>query len=149
MPMDARRVAGVLAGMWAGVLAGIAILAAPSAFAVLQRSVAGAVVGRIFAHEAYLGLAVCVVLILLVRRVARQEASGGRGSLLSTDLVLVLVALFCTLFGYFGLQPLMAQARAGQGPWSFAALHAASSVFFGLKALLALTLAWRLSASRR
>jgi hypothetical protein len=53
--------------------------------------------------------------------------------------------LFCTVAGYFALQPMMAAARAGQGPWSFAALHVASTAFFSLKALLVLVLAWRVS----
>ena len=55
-------------------------------------------------------------------------------------------ALFCTVAGYFALQPMMAAARAGQGAWSFGALHAVSAVFFGLKTLLVLALAWRLAA---
>lgn len=145
--MDAaRRLAAVLAGVWAGVIAGIGFIAAPAGFAILQRSVAGGVAGRMFAHEAYLGLGVCAVLLVLVRRQARVNAQAGKGSLFSTDLILVLGALFCTMLGYFGLQPLMAAAREGQGPWSFGALHGASAVFFGLKGLLALALAWRLSA---
>jgi hypothetical protein len=44
---------------------------------------------------------------------------------------------------------MMAAARAGQGAWSFGALHAASSGLFGLKGLLVLALAWRLTAARR
>ncbi|MBX3619959.1 MAG: DUF4149 domain-containing protein [Rhizobacter sp.] len=144
--MDSRRLAAVLAGVWAGVIAGIGAIAAPAAFAILQRNVAGAVAGRMFAHEAYLGLAVSVALLVLVRRHARMNAKAGRGSVFSLDLILVLIALFCTLFGYFGLQPLMAAAREGQGMWSFGALHGASAVFFGLKGLVALVLLWRLSA---
>ena len=60
-------------------------------------------------------------------------------------MLLALGALFCTVAGYYAIQPMMAAARAGQGAWSFGALHGASSVFFGLKGLLVLALAWRLA----
>lgn len=145
--MDERRVAAVLAGIWSGVIATLGLIAAPAAFAVLQRSVAGAVAGRMFAHEAYVGLVLAAALLWLVRRQAKRDAVAGQGSTFSTNLVLVLGALFCTVFGYFALQPLMAQARAGQGAWSFGALHGASTAFFGVKGLLTLALAWRLSRS--
>ena len=59
-------------------------------------------------------------------------------------MLLVLGALFCTIVGYFALQPMMAPARAGQGPLSFGALHGMSSALFALKAVLVGTLAWRL-----
>jgi len=58
-------------------------------------------------------------------------------------MMLALGALFCTVAGYFALQPMMAAARAGQGPLSFGQLHAVSAVFYGLKLLLVLVLAWR------
>lgn len=146
--MDTTRLAALLAGLWAGVIAGIGAIAAPAVFAVLQRSVAGAVAGRMFSHEAYLGLAIGAVLLFLLKRRARDAAAAGRGSVFSTEMVLAMVALFCTLFGYFGLQPLMAQARAGEGPLSFGALHGISATFFVLKGVTALVLAWRLSGTR-
>ena len=52
------------------------------------------------------------------------------------------VALFCTIAGYYGLQPLMADARNGTGVASFAALHGVSLMFFGVKGLAVLALAW-------
>ena len=42
---------------------------------------------------------------------------------------------------------MMAAAKAGQGALSFGALHGISAVFFLLKGLLILALAWRLSAA--
>ncbi|MCR5882666.1 DUF4149 domain-containing protein [Rhizobacter sp. J219] len=143
--MDPRRLAAVAAALWAGLIVGIGLIAAPAAFAVLQRSVAGAVAGRMFTHEAYVGLAFSALLLWAVRRVARSDAAAGRGSQLSLSLVLVLVALFCTVFGHFGLQPMMATARAGEGAWSFAALHGVSAALFGLKGLVLVVLAWRLT----
>lgn len=146
--MDKSRVAAVLAGLWAGLLAGIGFIAAPAAFAILQRSVAGAVVGRIFAHEAYVSLMLAAALVWMIQRQSKIDAAAGKGSYFSTNMVLALGALFCTIFGYFGLQPMMADARAGQGVLSFGALHGLSMFFFATKGLLALVLAWRLSTPK-
>jgi hypothetical protein len=51
--------------------------------------------------------------------------------------------VFCTVAGYFALQPMMAAARAGEGPLSFGQLHAVSAAFYAVKLLLVLALAWR------
>jgi hypothetical protein len=143
--MDARRVAAVAAALWAGLILGIGLIAAPAAFAVLQRSVAGAVAGRMFSHEAYAGLVFSALLLWTVRQVARNDAASGEGSQFSFSLVLVLIALFCTIFGQFGLQPMMAAAHAGEGVLSFAMLHGLSAALFGLKGLVLAALAWRLT----
>jgi Domain of unknown function (DUF4149) len=144
--MSANRAMAVLAGLWAGVLLAIGLIGAPAGFATLAvSSDAGRVAGRMFAQEAYLGLGVSIVLFLLERGRARRAAEAGQGSALNANMLLLLGALFCTVAGYFALQPMMAAARAGQGPWSFGTLHGVSAAFFGLKALLVLTLAWRLA----
>ena len=114
MTVVAVRFAGVIAGLWAGILLCIGAIAAPSAFATLASADAGRAVARMFMHEA--------------------------------NLVLLLGTLFCTVAGYFALQPMLAAARAGQGTVSFMALHAVSSGLFALKGLLVLALAWRLGA---
>jgi len=87
-----------------------------------------------------------VVMYLLLRRTARAKAAAGTGSVLSTDVLLVLGTLFCTVAGYFAVQPMMAAARLGQGAMSFGALHGFSAGLFALKGLLVLVLAWRLAA---
>ena len=144
--MSAVRFAAWLAGVWTGVLAAIGLVAAPAAFAVVAPQSAGMIAGRMFAREAYAGLAVAIVLFLVLRRRARAEAVAGRGSVLSADMLLVLGTLFCTVVGYFAILPMMASARAGQGTLSFGALHGISTAFFALKALLFAVLAWRLTA---
>jgi len=68
---------------------------------------------------------------------------------LSTELLLLLGTVFCTVAGYFALQPLMAGARSGQGPLSFGQLHMISVGFFVLKLLCILALAWRAVGTRR
>lgn len=143
--MHERRLAAIVAALWSGLIWGIGLIAAPAAFAVLQRSVAGAVAGRMFRDEAYIGLVFSALLLWAVRRVARGDAALGRGSQFSFSLVLVLIALFCTIFGYFGLQPMMVAARAGEGMLSFAALHGLSAALFGVKGLVLVALAWLLA----
>ena len=135
-----------VAGLWAGALLGIGLIGAPAGFAVDLPQMAGRSAGRMFAQEAYLSLALGVLLLLMVRTKARVDAAAGAGSLFSTDLMLVLGTLFCTVAGYFALQPMMEAARAGQGRLSFGALHAISAVFYGLKTLLVAALAWRQTA---
>jgi hypothetical protein len=132
----------LLAALWGGFLLCVAFAAAPNAFAVLERAQAGAYVARLFALEAHTSLALALVLMLMARRLARDL--GDRA--FSPDFLLPAGALFCTVAGYFALQPLMAAAKAGQGALSFGALHAISFGFFGLKILLVLVLAWRSSA---
>ena len=138
------RAAAMVAALWAGAMLAIGAIAAPAAFAAVVPADAGRIVGRILSVEAYLSLALAVLLFAAERGRARSEAATGHGSAFSTNLVLVLGALFCTVAGHFAIVPMMAAARAGQGAWSFGALHAASSSLFVLKGLLVLALAWRL-----
>lgn len=140
------RLHRLLPALWAGALLCIGLIATPAPFATLAVHDAGRVVSRILAQEAWLSLGVGVVLLLLARRDARQAAEAGNGSAFSADMLLVLATLFCTVAGYFAIQPLMPAARAGQGPFSFGQLHLASAAFFVLKSLLVLLLAWRSGA---
>jgi hypothetical protein len=140
--MLALRLRVVLPGLWAGLLLCVAALATPAPFALLERADAGRVVGRMLAQEAYTSLALGVLVLLLERSVARRAAADGAGSQFSAGMVLALGALFCTVAGYFAVQPIMAAARAGQGPLSFGQLHAVSAAFFVVKTLLVLALAW-------
>lgn len=148
MSVLAARGAAVLAGLWAGMLLCIGAIAAPSAFAALPAADAGRVVARIFAQEAYLSLGVAVGLFVFERQRSRQTAAIGAGSVFGPNLMLLLGTLFCTVAGYFAVQPMLAAARAGQGSVSFMTLHAVSLGLFSLKGLLVLTLAWRLAGVR-
>jgi hypothetical protein len=140
----AERLRLLLPGAWFGLLACIALVAAPAAFAVLPAADAGRVNGRIFVVEAWASIAIALLLWLLERGRARR----GSGSVLSTEMILLLGALACTIAGSFAVQPLMPAARAGQGPLSFGQLHLLSVSLFGLKALLVALLAWRAAAAR-
>lgn len=136
--MNLRQCAGWLAGLWAGEIVCVGVLAAPAAFATLARPDAGRFVGRVFEQDAYLALAVAALLLLLERRQGREGAP-----VFSVNVLLLLGALFCVVAGYFAVLPLMAQARAGQGGMSFMALHLVSTVFFAAKGLMVAVLAWR------
>lgn len=141
--MGLQRWRLLLPGLWAGWLLCVAALATPAAFALLPQADAGRLAGRMLAQEAYTSLALGVVLLVLERMAARRAVAAGQGSQFSTGMVLALGAVFCTVAGYFALLPMMAAARAGQGPLSFGQLHAVSAVFYGAKVLLVLALAWR------
>ncbi len=129
----------LLPGVWAGWLLCVALLATPAAFALLARPDAGRMVGRMLAQEAYTSLALGVLLVVLERVAARR----GGGPQFSLGFGLALGALFCTVAGYFGVQPMMADARLGQGPLSFGQLHAVSAVLYVVKCALVLALAVR------
>jgi Domain of unknown function (DUF4149) len=136
-----RPARALLAGLWAGGLWTIAAIVAPAAFALLARADAGRFVGRVFAQEAGVGLAIAMLLLLAERRAARLAGTPA----MNTNLLLALGALFCTVAGYYALQPMMQAARVGQGALSFGALHAISTVFYGLKTLAVTALAFRLA----
>ncbi|WP_310462037.1 DUF4149 domain-containing protein [Sphaerotilus sp.] len=133
----------VLAALWLGLVATLAAVAAPVLFAGLERVDAGRLAGNMFRIEAYAALGLAVALFLIERRLAASRMRARQGSVLSVNLLLVLGALFCTVLGYFALQPMIEAARAGQARLSFGALHGISSVMFALKGLLLLALVWR------
>jgi hypothetical protein len=137
------RLQRLLPGLWAGWMLCVALLATPAPFATLATADAGRVVGRMLAQEAYTSLVLGALVLVLERLAARRAAVEGSGPQFTTGMVLALGTLFCTIAGYFALQPLMPAARAGQGPLSFGQLHLLSAGFFVAKGLLVLSLAWR------
>lgn len=141
------RIQSLLAGLWSGALLAIGGVAAPALFSVLERQQAGTGAGQIFHIEARLSLAFAILLFVLERRRVRDEVEQGASqSAMSANLLLVLGALFLTVLGGFALQPMIQAAKAGEPTaLSFAVLHGISSMLYGLKALLVLTLAWRMA----
>lgn len=140
-PETLRR---VLPGIWFGLLLAIAAIATPAASGALDRVSFGAVARAIFAREAPASVVLGIVLLMIERRAAfiRHEAEGA--SQFSSEMTLLVVALFCTVMGYYGLQPMMEQARLGGGTGlTFMQWHAISLAFFGVKGLAVLALAWK------
>ena len=87
------RAAAMLAGLWAGVLLCIGFMATPSAFVVLASVDAGRVAGRLLSQEAYLSLALAVLLFVIERGRSRHAAATGVGSVLSANIILLLGTL--------------------------------------------------------
>lgn len=141
-----ERLRRVLPAAWFGLLAGIAFLAAPAAFAVLAVPDAGRVNSHLFRGEAWTSIGLGFVLWFIERARARREALERKSSLLSTEMILVLAVLFITFVATFALQPMMPAARAGQTWLSFGQIHAASVTLFATKTLLVGALAWRAAA---
>jgi hypothetical protein len=134
----------LLPGVWFGLLVAIALIATPAASGTLDKASFGAVARAIFAREAPTSFVLGVVLLVIERRdaLARHVATGV--SQFSTEMTLAMTALFCTVAGYYGLQPMMEQARLGStSTLTFMQLHAISLGFFGVKGLAVLALAWK------
>jgi len=143
--MDVReRLRRLLPGLWCGVLLAIALLAMPAASVVLDRASFGVVARAVFAREAPASLVLGVLILMLERRAALDRHHELGASQFSLEMVLAIGALFCTVVGYYGLQPMMEQARSGAATTlTFLQLHGVSLALFGAKGLLALALAWR------
>jgi hypothetical protein len=130
----------LLAALWAGSVWGVSYLAAPSAFAVLDSTQAGAVVGVMLTREAWLSIALAVLLTLLAMRSSDLDAKRRRwlyGCIAGM--------LACSLVVYLGLQPVMAAIREAAGPggvraspqWgTFAALHGVSQLLYLIESVL-------------
>ena len=138
----------VLPGVWLGLLLCIAGVAMPAAFAVLAPEDAGRFARRIFALEAPASLVLGMLLLTLERRSGLERLAAGEPSQFTLEMQLALGTLFCTVAGYYGLQPFFAEARAGTGLLPFGLLHLASTVLFGVKTILVAVLAWKAAAGR-
>jgi hypothetical protein len=143
-----RRAAASLAGVWAGIVAGLGFVAAPILFATLPRGDAGRVAGRLFAVDATLGICVGAVLLLLTLQLARHGAERG-ASRFSVEMMCALGALFCIVAGHYALVPMMEAAGRGEPAPSFAVLHGLASGFFVAKFACIAALAWRLVGAPR
>lgn len=122
----------------------MALLVAPALFATLDRASAGRAAAAMFAREAVVSSVFALVVLMLSRREAAER--------FRPEAWLALGALFCTVFGYYGITPWRAQARAGEPtPLNLSAMqwHGVSMAFFALKIVLVAVLAWRLQRARR
>jgi uncharacterized protein DUF4149 len=141
-PATLARLGGWLAGVWAGLMAGIGLVAAPALFAVLPRADAGRLANRLFSVDATVGVCLGAVLAIIGVQLGRERAERGAGSRFGRELLLALAALLCLVVGYYAVQPMLETALAGGGSLSFAALHAIASTFFIARLAIVATLAW-------
>jgi hypothetical protein len=130
----------LVASLWAGSVWAISYLAAPSAFAVLDSTQAGNVVGTMLTRQAWLAIVLAVLLAVLVWRCVDLDARRRRWLYWLAGGMLA-----CSLAVYLGLQPLMAAIRESAGPagvraspqWgTFAALHGVSQLLYLVESVL-------------
>jgi hypothetical protein len=130
----------LMASLWAGSVWAVSYLAAPSAFAVLDSTTAGNVVGTMLTREAWLAIVLAVLLAVLAWRSPDLDARRRRWLAW-----LIGGMLACSLVVYLGLQPLMAAIRESAGPagvraspqWgTFAALHGVSQLLYLIESVL-------------
>lgn len=128
------------ASLWAGSVWAVSYLAAPSAFAVLDGTLAGNVVGTMLTRLAWLSILLAPLLAMLAWRSADLDAKRRRWLY-----ALAGAMLACSLAVYLGLQPMMAAIREAAGPagvraspqWgTFAALHGVSQLLYLLESVL-------------
>jgi hypothetical protein len=130
----------LLASLWAGSVWAVSYLAAPSAFAVLDGTLAGNVVGVMLTRLAWLSIAAAPLLAVLAARSPDLEAKRRRWLFWLAGGMLA-----CSLAVYLGLQPMMAAIRESAGPagvraspqWGrFAALHGVSQLLYLIESVL-------------
>ena len=129
-------VAGVVLTLWAGSLWTICAIAAPAAFAVLDRPAAGRLAGTLFLIETWLGAA-CALLLFAAAFVHKPLATrlGPPWLIAATAAAPLLSDLI--------LSPMMATARAANDMSRFGMLHGLAAVLFVAAALGALVLVLR------
>jgi hypothetical protein len=138
----------ILITAWVGGLWAIGYLAAPALFYTLgeNRQLAGNLAGTMFTWVAYLGLFSGIY--LLAHRVARYGLNAFKQAFFWA----VLVMLLLTLFGHFGVQPMIAQLKAQAMPADvmhsvfrdrFATWHGVASIAYLFESLLGLVLVFK------
>jgi hypothetical protein len=130
----AHRLAAVLLALWTGSLLTVCGLVAPTLFALLERSQAGRVAGRLFLCETVIGV-VAVASILIARR-------AGGFSLPRGTRVGIAVAAALPLVSQLILSPLMQAARSAGDMARFGALHGVSALLFAGACAAALFALW-------
>jgi hypothetical protein len=130
------RLAAVLLTLWAGSLWTICAIAAPAAFAVLDRPAAGRLAGTLFQIATWLGAA-CALLLFAAAFVHKPLASRLSPSWL------VAATAAAPLLSELVLSPMMATARAANDMSRFGMLHGLAAVLFVAAALGALLLVLR------
>jgi hypothetical protein len=148
--MLAYRLRLLLGTLWVGSLWTVGYLVAPALFYSLSdRVLAGTIAGSLFRIEAWLGIALAVVLATtLVRGQVNITRDQRR-----TCLRLVGLMALCIVLGYFATQPFMAALRQGAGPagvmasgarLEFGVLHGVASAFYLVESLLGIGLILKL-----
>lgn len=153
-----RQARLLLIAAWCGLTWTVGYVAAPVLFALLEgRSLAGDIAGTLFQIQAWVSVAVGLIVLVMAMFVPPPPGEMRQTTLAQTDVRIVIAMVICTLAGYFALQPLISTLRAimaahaflATGPsaqaW-FAAVHGASAFFYLAHSLLG---AWLVSRQAR
>lgn len=132
--MIAQRIASLLLALWTGSLVTVCALAAPTAFAVLERRSAGQVAARLFFAETVIGV-VAAVLIFIAQRIGGFEVTRS-------TVILMCVAAAAPLISHLALSPLMDAARTAGDMARFGALHGVSALLFVIACICSLAALW-------
>ncbi len=138
------RLRVLLVTFWVGSMWTIGYVVAPLLFARLtDRAQAGTLAGLFFKAEAWISL-ICGASLLAIIWTQREHPTH------ILQIKLVLAMMVCTVVGYFGLQPYMAELRAIAAQSggimddatrsTFEMLHGAASVIYVIQSLLAVGL---------
>jgi hypothetical protein len=136
MVLDKVRL--LVAALWAGSLWAVGYLVAPTLFATLERQLAGQIAGTMFHSMALLSLGCGAAMGVLLFFGSRDWTPQRRRSVL----LIVVAMVMCSVASHFGLQPMMAAAKAANDG-SFGKLHGISSSLYLLQSLLAGWLLWK------
>jgi hypothetical protein len=138
------KLALLVVTLWVGALWAVGYLVAPTLFSALSdRQLAGSLAGKMFTLVAYIGVG--SAFYLLIHRLAHF----GTTALKQGFFWAVVVMLILTLFGHFGIQPLIAQLKAQAMPADvmhsifasrFKAWHGVASIAYLIESLLGLVL---------
>jgi len=140
MVLDKVRL--LVAALWAGSLWAVGYLVAPTLFMTLDRTLAGQVAGSMFHSMAMLSLGCGAAMGVLLFYATRGWTPKRRRSML----LVVVAMVMCTLASHFGIQPMMAEAKAMAGEAArsrFGMLHGISSGIYLVQSLLAGWLVWK------
>ena len=119
--------------LWAGSLWTAGYMVAPTLFATLHDNVlAGTIAGSVFRSEAWLSMALGVLLLGVLA--LSNDVTQQRRKLL---VIVVIAMLLCVLVNYFGLGPVMAEAKLAGERSKFSMLHGISMVIYLGQSLLA------------
>lgn len=122
--------------LWAGSLWTVGYMVAPTLFATLHdRVLAGVIAGSMLRTEAWLSMACALVTFGLVA--VSKDVTEQRRKILFAVIGAMLV---CVLVNYFGLWPLMAEAKLAGDRAKFGMLHGMSMVVYLAQSLMAVFL---------
>ena len=119
----------LIATFWVGTLWAVGFVVAPTLFSTLSdRALAGTIAGSLFNIVAWLSIFCATALLALLFQASRSEQNKPSKGLF----YLILGMVGCTLIGYFGLQPHMAELRLVLHSITDAAVIADAKKQFGI-----------------